>query len=82
MTQSQVSRRSGGFPGYGIPLFWRVCLTNGAVFCVGTAILAVSPATVSSPVLLTEAVVLAVGLSVILVANALLLRATLARWTG
>ncbi|MGH2394321.1 MAG: HAMP domain-containing sensor histidine kinase [Candidatus Limnocylindria bacterium] len=60
-----------------MPLFWRVCLTNGAVFVVGTAILAVSPATVSSPVLLTEAVVLAVGLAVILAANALLLRASL-----
>lgn len=78
MTGSGTSRRSGGFPGYGMPLFWRVCLTNGAVFIVGTAILAVSPATVSSPVLLTEAVVLAVGLSVILMANALLLRTTLA----
>jgi two-component system, NarL family, sensor histidine kinase UhpB len=59
-------------------LFWRVCLTNGAVFVVGTAVLAVSPATVSSPVLLTEAAVLAAGLMVILVANAILLRASLA----
>ncbi|MFW3170789.1 histidine kinase [Geodermatophilus sp. CPCC 206100] len=61
--------------GRGLPLFWRVCLVNGAVFAVGTAILAASPATVSTPVLAREAVVLAVGLTVILVANGLLLRA-------
>jgi two-component system sensor histidine kinase UhpB len=72
-----MRHRFGGFPGSGLPLFWRVCLTNGVVLVVGTAILAVSPATVSSPVLLTEAVVLAVGLGVILVANAMLLRASL-----
>jgi len=61
-----------------MPLFWRVCLTNGLVLVVGTAILAVSPATVSSPVVVTEAAVLTIGLSVILVTNALLLRSTLA----
>lgn len=62
----------------GLPLFWRVCLTNGAVFIIGTAILAASPATVSSPVVVTEALVLGVGLTVILLTNALLLRSTLA----
>lgn len=67
----------GGFPGSGLPLFWRVCLINAVVFVVGTVILVVSPATVSSPVLLTEVVVLTVGLAVILVANALLLRSSL-----
>lgn len=71
-------RRDGGLVGAGLPLFWRVCLINGSVFVVGTAALAVSPATVSSPVLITEAVVLAFGLAVILVANAVLLRASLA----
>jgi two-component system sensor histidine kinase UhpB len=63
--------------GRGMPLFWRVCLVNGAVFAVGTAVLAASPATVSTPVLAREALVLAVGLTVILVANGLLLRALL-----
>ena len=61
----------------GLPLFWRVCLANGAVFAVGTAVLAASPATVSAPVLAREALVLAVGLTVMLVANGLLLRAML-----
>jgi two-component system, NarL family, sensor histidine kinase UhpB len=63
--------------GRGLPLFWRVCLVNGAVFAVDTAVLAASPATVSTPVLAREALVLSVGLSVILVANGLLLRAVL-----
>jgi two-component system sensor histidine kinase UhpB len=63
--------------GRGLPLFWRVCLLNGAVLAVGTAVLAASPATVSTPVLAREALVLAVGLTVILVANGLLLRAVL-----
>jgi two-component system sensor histidine kinase UhpB len=73
-----VRHRFGDLAGPGLPLFWRVCLINGAVFVLGTAVLAVSPATVSSPVLFTEAAVLAVGLGVILVANAVLLRASLA----
>ncbi|WP_448612112.1 HAMP domain-containing sensor histidine kinase [Geodermatophilus sp. URMC 60] len=64
--------------GRGLPLFWRVCLVNGAVFAVGTAVLAASPATVSTPVLAREALILAVGLTVMLVANGLLLRAMLA----
>ena len=62
----------------GLPLFWRVCLVNGAVFAVGTAVLAASPATVSTPVLAREALILAVGLTVMLVANGLLLRGMLA----
>ncbi|MGY1623112.1 HAMP domain-containing sensor histidine kinase [Geodermatophilus sp. SYSU D00965] len=61
----------------GLPLFWRVCLVNGAVFAVGTAVLAASPATVSAPVLAREAVVLAVGLTVILAANGVLIRTML-----
>jgi two-component system sensor histidine kinase UhpB len=67
----RVARRGG------VSLFWRVCLINGAVFAVGTAVLAASPATVSAPVLATEALVLAVGLAAMLMANGVLLRATL-----
>jgi two-component system sensor histidine kinase UhpB len=59
-------------------LFWRVCLISGCVFGLGTAALAASPATVSTPVLATEVVVLAVGLAVVFAANAALLRSTLA----
>lgn len=58
-------------------LFWSVCLINGGVFVAGTLVLALSPATVSSRVLLEEAIVLVVGLAVIVVVNALLLRSLL-----
>jgi two-component system, NarL family, sensor histidine kinase UhpB len=60
-----------------MPLYWRVCLTNGLVFVLGIVVLAVSPATISSDLLVSEAVVLGVGTVVILLANAVLLRGTL-----
>ncbi|MFD1546036.1 HAMP domain-containing sensor histidine kinase [Nonomuraea guangzhouensis] len=59
-------------------LFWRLFLINGLVFAAGLTVLALSPATVSSPVLLTELPILAVGLAVMLGANAVLLRTSLA----
>ena len=61
-----------------VPLYWRVFLLNAVVFITGTTVLALSPATVSSPVVDTEALVLAGGLAVMLVANAVLLRVALA----
>jgi two-component system sensor histidine kinase UhpB len=57
-----------------LSLFWRVFVTNALFFVIGTAVLAMSPATVSFPLAVTEAIVLVIGLSAILVANALLLR--------
>jgi two-component system sensor histidine kinase UhpB len=60
-----------------MPLFWRVSLTNALVFLVGTLVLALSPATVSTRVLASEAAVLAVGFAVILLLNAALLRSLL-----
>jgi two-component system, NarL family, sensor histidine kinase UhpB len=59
-------------------LFRRVFLINGLIFTLGTLVLALSPATVSSRIKLTEIPVLVVGLAVILTANALLLRSSLA----
>lgn len=59
-------------------LFWRVCLLNGVVFTLGTLVLALSPATVSARVRLTEVPVLLIGLAVILTANALALRTSFA----
>ena len=59
-------------------LFRRVFLINGLIFTLGTLILALSPATVSSRIKLTEIPVLVVGLAVILAANAVLLRSSLA----
>ena len=60
-----------------LPLYWQVCLINGAVFIAGTLALALSPATVSARPVLSESIVLGVGLTAILVTNALLLRAVL-----
>lgn len=63
-------------------LFWRVCLINGSVR-PGTTALVLSPATVSTRPVMSELVVLVVGLTVTVVVNALLLRTVLApldRW--
>jgi two-component system, NarL family, sensor histidine kinase UhpB len=62
----------------GVPLFWRIFLLNGLVFFAGVGSLALSPATVSSPPLPTEVLVLSVGLIIMLVMNAILLRVGLA----
>jgi two-component system sensor histidine kinase UhpB len=60
-----------------LSLFWRVCLINGAVFVVGTMLLAFSPATVSQSPVWSEMLVLTVGLTAIFLVNALLLRSVL-----
>jgi two-component system sensor histidine kinase UhpB len=70
----RVALRARGLPP---SLFWRVFLLN-AVLLVGAAVvLAVSPATISFPVRPHQLFVLAIGLVVLLVANALLLRVSL-----
>ncbi|MFJ9174873.1 HAMP domain-containing sensor histidine kinase [Streptomyces sp. NPDC102360] len=66
-------------------LFWRVFGLNAVVLGLATALLLWAPVTVSVPILLTEAVVLLVGMGVMLVANGALLRwglAPLARVTA
>src|SRR5918996_6285625 len=60
-----------------MPLAWRIFLVNAAVFALGTAALALSPATVSWPIALTEALVLVAGLTTTLVVNLLLVRRSL-----
>lgn len=60
-----------------LPLYWRVCLINGAVFVLGTLVLVMSPATVSARPLWSEVVVLTIGLAVIVVLNGALLRSVL-----
>jgi two-component system, NarL family, sensor histidine kinase UhpB len=59
-------------------LFRWVVLVNGLIFILGTLVLVVSPATVSTPIELAEIPVLGVGLVVVLTANALVLRSRLA----
>ncbi|MFG3258648.1 HAMP domain-containing sensor histidine kinase [Streptomyces sp. NPDC048172] len=55
-------------------LFWRIFLLNAAVLFAAAALLLLGPVTVSTPVLLTEALILAAGLAAMLTANAALLR--------
>jgi two-component system, NarL family, sensor histidine kinase UhpB len=59
-----------------VPLFWRIFLLNALVLVAAAALL-LGPVTVSTPVLLTEAGVLAAGLIAMLVANGVLLRVAL-----
>ena len=61
-----------------LPLLWRVFAINAALLAIGTLLLAVTPATIHASLALAEAVVLVVGLVVMLAANLLLLRQTLA----
>lgn len=62
---------------HGFSLTSRVIVINGLLFALGTALLALSPATVSPRPLLSEVIVLVVGLSVMILANAILVRGTL-----
>jgi len=57
-----------------VPLFWRTFLTNAAVFLAANLVLVLSPVTVSSPVSLSEATVLATGAGAMLVLNLVLMR--------
>ena len=57
-------------------LFWRVFVTNALLIAAAALALALTPATISAPIALVEAVVLAVGLLLLLVANYVLLRRT------
>jgi two-component system sensor histidine kinase UhpB len=57
-----------------ISLFWRVFLVNAALLVAGVLVLALTPITVSAEIRLIQAVVLAAGVVVVLVANLLLLR--------
>jgi two-component system, NarL family, sensor histidine kinase UhpB len=57
-----------------LPLFWTICLINGVVFVVAALLLVLTPARVSSDPVAAEAAVVALGLAVMLLANALLIR--------
>jgi two-component system sensor histidine kinase UhpB len=58
-------------------LFWRLFLLNALVFIAGAGVLVLSPATVSTPVAVTEVAVLTVGLALMLAVTAVLLRTSL-----
>lgn len=59
-------------------LFWRIFLIDAAILTAATVLLLLGPVTVSTPVVVTEAMILSAGLVVLLAANAVLLRVGLA----
>jgi two-component system sensor histidine kinase UhpB len=61
-----------------LPLFWTICLINGVVFVLGATALVLSPASVSSDAVPSEILVVTVGLAIMLLTNALLIRWALA----
>lgn len=61
-----------------VSLFGRIFLLNALVLAVAAALLVFGPATVSTPALLGEVLVVAAGLVVMLIANAVLIRVGLA----
>ncbi|MFS8097233.1 sensor histidine kinase [Lentzea alba] len=61
-----------------VSLFGRIFLLNALVLVAAAALLVFGPATVSTPALLGEVLVLAAGLAVMLIANAVLIRVGLA----
>jgi two-component system, NarL family, sensor histidine kinase UhpB len=61
-----------------LSLLWRIFAINAAVFVTAAAVLALSPATIHASIRLSEAIVLGAGLVIMLIADLLLLRRTLA----
>lgn len=59
-------------------LYWKVVLINGAVLCLATLTLVLGPVSVSRRAVASEVAVLTVGLGLMLLTNALLLRSSLA----
>jgi two-component system, NarL family, sensor histidine kinase UhpB len=60
-----------------LPLFWQIFVPNAAVLVAATLVLALSPATVSDPIVSREALVVGVGLILLLAANFLVIRRSL-----
>jgi two-component system sensor histidine kinase UhpB len=60
------------------PFAWRIFAVNAVILVAAAMALALSPATVSFPIALTEGIILAVGLIAILIVNLLLVRRSFA----
>jgi two-component system, NarL family, sensor histidine kinase UhpB len=60
-----------------LPLLWRVFTINATLLVVATLLLALTPVTIHAPIAFVEVVLLGFGLTLMLVANLLLLRHTL-----
>lgn len=70
-------------PGYKrLSLYWRVVIVNALVLVLATTLLATTPAHVSLPGTVEDAIVLVAGLAVVIVTNAVLLRVTFKSLAG
>jgi two-component system, NarL family, sensor histidine kinase UhpB len=65
-----------------LSLYARVVAVNAAVLAIAAALLASTPVTISFPVAFDEGLILAAGVAVMVVANALLLRGSFRALTG
>ncbi|KQW45106.1 hypothetical protein ASC77_20215 [Nocardioides sp. Root1257] len=61
-----------------MPVYWKVFLINGTVLGAATLSLVLAPVSVSRQVVVSEVLVLTIGLGIMLLANALVLRTSLA----
>ena len=61
-----------------MPLFWQIFVPNALLLALAGVALTVSPATISSPPLLVEVVVVAVGIALMVIVDLLLLRRSVA----
>lgn len=60
-----------------LPLFWQIFAPNAAVLIAATLALAISPATISDPIVSREAIVIGVGVLLLLGMNFLVIRRSL-----
>jgi two-component system, NarL family, sensor histidine kinase UhpB len=61
-----------------VPLFWQIFVPNALLLALAGVALTVSPATISSPPLLVEVVVVAIGIALMVIVNLVLLRRSVA----
>ncbi|GAB2765571.1 sensor histidine kinase [Nocardioides salsibiostraticola] len=61
-----------------LPLVWNISLINATVFLLGTLVLVLSPLSISSRVVPSEAIVVTVGVTIVVLTNALLIHRSLA----
>jgi two-component system sensor histidine kinase UhpB len=57
-----------------LPLYWRVFAVNASLLTIIAVLLIVTPVTISSPIGLTEAIIVVLGLLLTVIVNAVLLR--------
>ena len=80
LLRPRLTPSATGGPVGGLSLFWRVFIANAALLVAAAVALGLSPATISWPIAVTEAVVLGGGLAAMLIVNGRLLRVVTSSW--